>query len=135
MPHAAVSDFPPPADAPVPPHRSPISIGGLAIVYLCLMVLLASTVIAALFPLGAIGLVIALSIAAVKSILVILYFMHVRFSSRVTWLFVTAGFLWLSIMFSLTFSEYLGRSGLTRAQPLSTEYLHTPHQGPAPHQD
>ena len=87
-------------------------------VYIALMILLALTVIAAQFPLGALSLLIALAIATAKSLLVILYFMHVRFSSRVTWLFVTAGFLWLAIMFTLTFGEYLGRPALSRTNPL-----------------
>lgn len=99
-------------------HQKP-SLRWLGGVYVALMVLLALTVVAALFPLGALALAIALAIAASKSILVVLYFMHVRSASRVTWLFVGAGFLWLAIMFGMTFSEYAGRSQLTRTEPLS----------------
>src|SRR3954453_4251262 len=94
------------------------SIGWMLAVYVGLMILLILTVIAARLNLGPVSLLIALLIAAVKAGLVILYFMHVRYGSRVTWLFVMAGFLWLSILFTFTFAEYVGRSRLTRAQPL-----------------
>ena len=51
----------------------------------------------------------ALTIAVVKMLLVILFFMHVRYSSRLTWIFVAAGFIWLLIMLDLTLSDYLTR--------------------------
>ena len=59
--------------------------------------------------LGPFNLVAALGIAILKMALVILYFMHVRYSSRVTWIFVAAGFIWLLIMIDLTLSDYLTR--------------------------
>jgi len=99
--------------------KSP-SIALMLAVYAALLCLLGLTVLAAHFPLGAAALLVALAIAMLKSTLVICYYMHIRYSSRVTWIFVIAGFLWLCIMFMLTFAEYAGRSGLTRAQPLST---------------
>jgi cytochrome c oxidase subunit 4 len=92
-------------------------------VYILLMVLLVLTLIAARLPLGPIALVVALAIAAAKSTLVVLFFMHVRYSSRVTWVFVGAGLLWLSILFSLTFAEYVGRERLTRAEPLHQRHV------------
>ncbi|HEY3137015.1 MAG TPA: hypothetical protein VGL29_13375 [Blastocatellia bacterium] len=46
-----------------------------------------------------------------------LYFMHVRWSSRLTWVFVCAGFFWLAIMVALTLSDYLTRGWLTNAAP------------------
>src|SRR5438067_11998994 len=94
------------------------SVGWMLAVFVALMILLALTVIAARLQLGPASLLIALVIAAIKAGLVILYFMHVRYGSRVTWLFVMAGFLWLSILFTFTFAEYIGRSRLTRTQPL-----------------
>jgi cytochrome c oxidase subunit 4 len=99
-------------------HAKSPSVPLLVIVYVALMVLLALTLIAAHLPLGPIALVVALAVAAVKAALVVLFFMHVRYSSRVTWVFVGAGLLWLSIFFSLTFAEYAGRMRLTRAEPL-----------------
>jgi len=63
--------------------------------------------------LGVFNAVVALSIAVLKMLLVILYFMHVRFSTRLTWLFVAAGFIWLLIMIDLILSDYLTR-GIVR---------------------
>jgi cytochrome c oxidase subunit 4 len=43
-------------------------------------------------------------------LLVILYFMHVRYSERWLWIFVAAGFIWLLIMIDLTLGDYLTRA-------------------------
>ena len=66
------------------------------------------------FQREAINTIIALAIAVTKATLVILYFMHVRYSPRLTWVVVTAGFFWLGIMILLTLSDYMTRqaSGL-----------------------
>ena len=53
--------------------------------------------------------VVALTIAVVKATLVVLYFMHVRYSTRLIWVVVVAGFFWLGILFVLTMSDYLSR--------------------------
>jgi cytochrome c oxidase subunit 4 len=53
--------------------------------------------------------VVALTIAVFKATLVVLYFMHVRYSSRLVWVIVVSGFFWLGIMFALTMSDYLSR--------------------------
>lgn len=81
-------------------------------VYIVLMALLAVTVAASLLPHGPWTLPIAMIIATAKAVLVILYFMHVRDSSRLTWVFVAAGFLWLGILFVLTLSDYISRGWL-----------------------
>jgi cytochrome c oxidase subunit 4 len=62
--------------------------------------------------LGPFNVVAALTIAVTKMLLVILFFMHVRHSSRLTWLFVAAGFIWLLIMIDLTLSDYFTRSAV-----------------------
>ena len=54
--------------------------------------------------------VVALTIAVIKAVLVILFFMHVRYSSRLTKVTVGAGFFWLLIMITLSLSDYLSRS-------------------------
>ena len=76
-----------------------------------LMVLTAATVWAATVDFGneAVNTSIALAIAVTKAVLVILYFMHVRYSSRLTWVVIAGGFLWLFIMIALTLSDYLTR--------------------------
>lgn len=55
---------------------------------------------------------IALTIAVTKATFVVLYFMHVRYSSRLVWIIVTSGLFWMAIMFALTFSDYLTRDWL-----------------------
>ena len=55
---------------------------------------------------------VAFLIAAAKALLVVLLFMHVKQASRMTWVFCCAGLLWLSIMFTLTFADYLSRAQL-----------------------
>jgi cytochrome c oxidase subunit 4 len=45
----------------------------------------------------------------VKALVVILWFMHVIHSPRLTWIVVIASFLWLGVLFVLTFSDYLTR--------------------------
>lgn len=60
-----------------------------------------------LFP-GANTLV-ALLIAFTKMICVVLFFMHVYWSSRLIWLTAIAGFFWLAIMFAFTMQDYLTR--------------------------
>lgn len=75
-----------------------------------LFVLLVLTIAAAYIDLGRFNIVLAMTIAVIKGTLVVLYFMHVRYSSRLTWIFASAGFFWLIIMFLLTMSDYLSRS-------------------------
>lgn len=60
--------------------------------------------------LGIFNPVVALTIACIKAVLVILYFMHVRYSSRLTKVTVAAGFFWLLILISLSLSDYLTRA-------------------------
>ena len=63
------------------------------------------------FDLGAFNVVVALGIAFLQMIFVILFFMHVRYEKRLTWIFVSAGAIWLLIMIDLTLADYLTRSG------------------------
>lgn len=78
-------------------------------IWLALLVLLALTWGGAQVNLGPFNTVVALAIALAKMFLVLLFFMHVRFSRRITWIFVAAGFIWLAIMIDLTLSDYLTR--------------------------
>ena len=52
---------------------------------------------------------IALLIATIKAVLVILFFMHVIHSTRLTWVVIIGAFLWLGVLFVLTFADYLTR--------------------------
>ena len=53
---------------------------------------------------------IALTIAILKGLLILLFFMHVRYGSRIIWAFSAAGFVWLMIMLSLTMTDYFSRN-------------------------
>jgi len=53
---------------------------------------------------------VALTIAVVKAVLVILFFMHVIYSSKLTKLTVAAGFFWLLIMITMSLSDYMTRT-------------------------
>lgn len=77
--------------------------------YLALLVLLGLTIVAALVDLGPFNVVVSLLIASMKAALVILFFMHVRFSPKLTRLFAVGGFFWLLILFALLFADYVSR--------------------------
>ena len=74
-----------------------------------LMVLTAITVSVAFINLGALNFPVALSIAILKATLVILFFMHVKYSSRLTKLICGGAFFFLVILFGLTLTDYLSR--------------------------
>jgi cytochrome c oxidase subunit 4 len=84
-------------------------LGIYLLIYILLMVLLIATVAAGSVDLGRWNVVIALVIAAIKALLVILFFMHVRHSSRLTWIFAGAAFLWLGLLLALTMTDYASR--------------------------
>jgi cytochrome c oxidase subunit IV len=83
------------------------------LVYAALMFCTYLTVQAAFFDLGALNIVVALTIAVFKAVLVILFFMHVKYSSRLTWAVVAGGVFWLGILLVLTMSDYLTRAWAT----------------------
>ncbi len=64
----------------------------------------------ALINLGPMNVVAALTIASVKALLVVLFFMHARYSPRRTRLVILAGVFWLALLLLLTMSDYLTRS-------------------------
>lgn len=74
-----------------------------------LLVLTLSTYLAALVDLGIGNLIVALLIAAAKASLIILYFMHARYSNRLIWVVIGAALLWFGILFTLTMSDYVAR--------------------------
>ena len=78
-------------------------------VFAALMAFLAATIGIAYIHLGRLNVFAALTIAFIKAGLIILYFMHVRYSSRLLWIFVAAGFFWLAILFALSFADFLTR--------------------------
>ena len=85
-------------------------------IFIALMILTALTVWVANYDLKQWNAVVALTIAVAKGLLVVLYFMHVRYSSRLTMVFVAAGFVWLIIMVALTLSDYFTRQWIPATQ-------------------
>ena len=67
----------------------------------------------AYFDLGALNTVAALGIAIFKATLVVLFFMHVKESTRLTWAVVLGSVFWLGILIVLTMSDYLTRAWRT----------------------
>jgi cytochrome c oxidase subunit IV len=78
-------------------------------VFLALIVGTILTVVVARFDLGGLNNVMMLTIACAKALLVILFFMHVWWSSRLTWFIAASGFFWLLILFGITMSDYMSR--------------------------
>ncbi len=91
---------------PITPARTYLLVGG------ALLALLALTVAAASIDLGPFNTILAITIAACKAVLVILFFMNVRRSSRITWIYVLIGFFWLILLFGLTLGDYITRPWL-----------------------
>jgi len=98
-------------------HEQTISKPTYTRVFIALMVMLVLTVTVTFIPfdklrLAWIGVTIAMTIAAIKAVLVVLFFMHVKVSSRLTKIFVVSGIFWLGILVGFTLSDYLTRGWL-----------------------
>lgn len=68
------------------------------------------TVIAAYFDMGPLNPIIALGIASFKAVVVILFFMHVKFQSRLIKMTVGAGFFTFLVLITMTLSDYVSRA-------------------------
>jgi cytochrome c oxidase subunit IV len=90
-------------------------------IFLSLMILTAATVAAAYVNLGPFNIVIALAIASLKATLVVLYFMHARYSPMRTHMVIIAAVFWLAIMLALTLSDYVTRDRDVAANTQITE--------------
>jgi cytochrome c oxidase subunit 4 len=78
-------------------------------VFAALLVLLALTLGAYYINLGPLNLTVALLIAATKAVLILLFFMHVKYSSKMVMLFSGVAFIFLFIMLAMTASDYFTR--------------------------
>jgi cytochrome c oxidase subunit 4 len=95
-------------------HAPHVHVTPLWIYFTVFLALAAGTILtwyASTIDLGLLNTPIALLIATIKAALVILFFMHVIHSTRLTWVVVIGSFLWLGVLFVLTFADYLTRSG------------------------
>jgi cytochrome c oxidase subunit 4 len=79
------------------------------IVYFLLMMLLLATIAASHIPTHGFNLVIALTIAIIKAVLVVLFFMHLKGSRGLVWVVAVASLLWLGILLALTMNDYVSR--------------------------
>ena len=79
-------------------------------IFLTLMVLTAVTIAVAFVSLGEFNKVVALGIASFKATLVVLYFMHVKYASRLTKLVIVTGFFFLAILLGETMIDYASRT-------------------------
>jgi len=79
------------------------------VIFVLLMVGTGTTVWAAFQNFGPFNIVIALGIATIKATLVVLYFMHARYSPRRTQLVIVCSVFWLAIMLALTLADYQTR--------------------------
>ena len=93
-------------------HTSHLSVRTLYIIYGSLLVLMLLTLGAAFLDLGRANFLIAMGIATTKMALIILYFMHVRFSEKLVWVYSSAAFLWLVVLVVGILNDYFTR-GMT----------------------
>jgi cytochrome c oxidase subunit IV len=92
-------------------HIVPVRIYYL--VFLTLMLCTAITVAVAFVDLGPLNSVVAMTIAVLKATLVVLFFMHVKYSTRLTWAVVLGSVFWLGILIVMTAGDYLTRAWST----------------------
>jgi cytochrome c oxidase subunit 4 len=95
------------------PHHHIVPTSTYFAIFALLMLGTAITVAVAYVDLGALNTVVALAIACTKATLVVLFFMHVKYSSRLTWAVVFGSIFWLVILLALTYNDYLTRHILT----------------------
>ena len=82
-------------------------------VFAALLVLTATTTAVSFVDLGPWSSVVALAIAFLKATLVVLFFMHVKYSPRLTQVMIAGGLFWLAIMIALTLSDFMTRGWLS----------------------
>jgi len=93
-----------------PDTHTTTGFGTYLLIFLALLVFTGLTVAASRVDLGALNTPIAMAIASTKAALVILFFMHAIHSTRLTWVVIIASFVWLGVLFVLTFADYLTRA-------------------------
>jgi|SRR5687768_131547 len=87
-----------------------VSVRVYVTIFLILLVGTALTVMAAFYDFPwRFNTIVAMTIATAKATVVVLYFMHVRYSPRLVWVIVASALFWMGILFSLTLSDYWTR--------------------------
>ena len=93
------------------PHVVPVKV--YVVVFVTLLVMTAATTAISGIDLGPWNTVVALGIAVFKASLVVLFFMHARYSPRLTHMVILAGVFWLALLLLITFSDFASRGWLT----------------------
>ena len=82
-------------------------------VFVTLLVMTAATTVISGIDLGPWNTVVALVIAVFKASLVVLYFMHAKYSPRLIRVVIFGGIFWLAIMLTITFSDFVSRGWMS----------------------
>jgi cytochrome c oxidase subunit 4 len=90
--------------------RHIVSPGVYLVILFALLVGTALTVWASYVDLGLWNPVIALAIATTKAVLVVLFFMHVWYSTKLTKLTIFAGIFMFLVLISMTLADYISRA-------------------------
>jgi cytochrome c oxidase subunit IV len=92
-------------------HVVPVKI--YVAVFVTLLVMTATTTAISSVDLGPWNTVVALAIAVFKATLVVLFFMHAKYSPRLTHMVILAGLFWLALLLLITLSDFASRGWLT----------------------
>jgi cytochrome c oxidase subunit 4 len=91
-------------------HEHIDNVGTYAVVFLALIAATVLTTAVAFVDLGPFSVVVALAIAVCKMLLVVLFFMHVRHSTKLTKLVLAGGILWFFILIGMTYTDFGSRT-------------------------
>jgi cytochrome c oxidase subunit IV len=107
-----MSDFHDPANVVNPEHAEHHIVGPktYAIIFVTLLTFTGITVVAAFIDLGIFNPIIALAIASIKAVIVMLFFMHVFYQSRLIKMTVASGFFTFLVLVTMTLSDYISRA-------------------------
>jgi cytochrome c oxidase subunit 4 len=83
-----------------------------ALIFGILIVLTLATTAIGMIDLGRLNVVVALVIATIKALLVVLFFMHIYWSSKLNKLVVVSGLVWLALLLWLTLTDFFSRGWL-----------------------
>ena len=86
-----------------------VPLGVYFAVFVALLVLTGVTTAIAFIDLGRFNVAVALTIAIIKATLVLLFFMHLRYSSRLAVMMVLIALFWLGTLVVLTMSDFVSR--------------------------
>lgn len=105
-----------------------VSVKTYVSIFLALMLLTALTVYVAFmdFGHGLLNDLVAMTIAVTKALLVLVIFMHLKYSARLLWLIAGSSVIWMIVMFGLTLSDYKSRHWLESQMHRGIEWVASP---------